>query len=110
MNNPVSILDVLGDKLSEDKVDVRLQAAYAAFMAGNPSREDCSIIAVDLAFYSGYYNTSSEDTPAEVLKYREGRRDVFGRIVRYANMPLAELNAIHAKAVEIQLATGDFNA
>lgn len=103
MRYPVNVLDVLPahQRTSEAAVDQRLQQAYAAFFSGTPRREDCDIILADLAFYSGYYNTTSMETPADQVKYSEGRRDVFGRMVRYANMPLAELSELQKSVLAL---------
>lgn len=102
-----TVMSVLpADKQSLEGYTLRLHEAYAAFMAGRPSSEDCELILVDLAYASGYYNTTSPDMPAEQVKYSEGMRAVYGRIVGLADMPLIEASEYRKAVREVQLATG----
>jgi hypothetical protein len=87
--------------------DVRLVGAYKAFVEGKPSSDDCAIILVDLASFSGYYNTTSSDASDRELRQAEGRREVYGRIVRLADMPLAELRQLQEAVLLEQRARGE---
>lgn len=97
-----TVRDFLSEGASQQQVDVRLHGAYEAFLNGRPSKEDCEIILVDLASFSGYYNTTPQEMPAHELKYVEGMRAAVGRIFRLANMPFKELQALQAAVLREQ--------
>lgn len=98
-----SVLDVLPKmRRNVPAAELRLQQAYKAFAECRPSAEDCSIIMVDLVSFSGYLNTTPSDAPDAHLRQIEGRREVVGRIVRFAEMPLTEVNQLARLAMELQ--------
>lgn len=81
----------------------RLRTAYINVFTGRASREDADIVLVDLARVSGYYNTTSPQTPADELKFYEGQRSVFGRIYSMIN-PSSRFMAELAKGVAAEMA------
>lgn len=102
-----TVFDVLPERSRniQAAVDERLVGAYKAFLAGHPSAEDCEIILVDLAQISGYYDTTLVDAPADQVKYVEGGRNVFSRILRCANAPFTEVQALHQAVIRVQQET-----
>lgn len=86
----------------------KLREAYANVFSGNASREEADIVLVDLARTSGYYNTTSPQTPADELKYYEGQRSVFGRIYQMIN-PTPRFMAELAKSVAAEMAVDAVN-
>lgn len=107
MTDARTVFDVLPEGATPLQADVRLVGAYKAFAAGRPSTDDCEIIMVDLASWSGYYNTTSLDADTNQLRQIEGRREVFARIVRMADMPLKELRLLQAAVLQEQQTRGD---
>lgn len=108
MKEVTHLLDLLPkDAPKIEAATLRTQAAYKRFAEGNPTAEDCQIIMVDLAFASGYYNTTHPAMPAEQVKYAEGMRAVYGRIMRFVNMPLDEIAKYQDAVLRAQNALGD---
>lgn len=103
-----NVVDVLPEKdRSLPQATLRTQQAYAALGNGNPSKEDCQIILVDLALATGYYHTTPAAMPAEQVKYAEGMRAVYGRIMRFINMPLGEVQSYQRAVLDLHQRVGD---
>ena len=81
----------------------RLAGAYEAVFSGNGGPEDASLVLVDLAIESRYFDTTPAGTADEVLQHMAGSRFVFGRIVRQMNMPPRELSALIQRVVDENL-------
>jgi hypothetical protein len=108
MSEVLHVLDVLpAAQRTIHAAEVRTRDAYVALVEGRPSKEDCQIILVDLALASGYYHTTHATMPAEQVKFCEGMRSVYGRIMRFANMPLDEVRAYQTAAIALQQRVGD---
>ena len=109
MMQGLTVFDVLPQEARDStlQADVRLISAYKAFVAGRPSAEDCEIILVDLASFSGYYNTASPDLPALELKQTEGMRAAIGRIFRMADTPMTELRLLQQAVLREQQTRGE---
>lgn len=76
--------------------ELALTKAYNAFRRGRATSDESDLIMTDLAIFSGYYNTTPSDLPAEQLKHAEGQRSVYGRILSFINPPAAELEELEA--------------
>ena len=83
----------------------RLTAAYRGTFSGNGTKEDVEIVLADLAAESGYYGVSPADLPADQLKFVEGGRRVFARILASMRMTDAELGALEEAARSEALTT-----
>lgn len=86
------------------KAQNRLREAYAAVVEGNATKEDAGLVLVDLAKASGYYNTTPPDASDGVLRYNEGARSIFARILQMSNPAFSEIDAIR-KAVQEETLT-----
>lgn len=86
----------------------RIREAYVAVFEGRGSREDADIVYVDLAKHSGYLNTTPPELPAMELKYAEGQRSVFGRIIGFINPAPAGIRALVQAVQEEQLHDRDY--
>lgn len=84
----------------------RLHEAYVNFYAGRPSVEDCQLVITDLAKFSGYYNTTSPDASDATVRFSEGQRSVFGRIMILANPSRMTVDQIQ-QAVEEEMKTDE---
>lgn len=88
------------------KAQLALRSAYIAFRNGRATKQQADLIITDLAKYSGYYNTTSSSEPDHVLRHNEGGRELFGRVMRFMNPTLRELEALQrAVAEEMQTDT-----
>lgn len=77
----------------------RLRIAYAAvFTEGRASEEDIDIVLVDLAAKSGFFMFSPEDTPAESLRHREGKREMFAHLIGHLTLDASALRDLQAAA------------
>ena len=87
------------------KAQLGLREAYMAmFEMGNATQEQRDIVMVDLAKASGYYNTTSPDVSDGALRYAEGQRSIFARILQFMNPPISELTAMRKAVQEETLA------
>lgn len=67
--------------------DDRLQAAYQATFAGNATREDAELVIVDLAVTTRFFEAMAPTASAEALRYVDGGRAVFRRLVGFIADP-----------------------
>lgn len=86
------------------EAQLTLRNAYIAFRAGHATRQQAELIITDLAKASGYYNTTPASEPDHVLRFYEGQRDLFGRMLRFMNPTMRELEALQ-KAVAEEMQT-----
>ena len=73
------------------KKELELVRAYRNTFVGNATKEEAQRVLNDLAEVSNYYKVSPVDLPAEQVKFVEGGRRVFERIVTCLRMSGAEL-------------------
>lgn len=106
MSEFATVATVLPAEPRGSKAIKRLHDAYIAFVAGRPSVEDCQLIMVDLANFSGYYNTTSPNASDAALRYSEGQRSVFGRVMIMSNPALSIVDAIQ-RAVQEEMKTDE---
>lgn len=100
-----SLADILGVKESRGpKAQDRIREAYAKLLGGNPTKQDIELVLVDLAKTSGYYNTTPPEASDAALRYAEGQRSVFARVLQMANPAFSEIDAIR-KAVSEETLT-----
>ena len=84
----MSIAKFFGMALSRTaRAQQRLREAYEHLFTGQGSPEEAEMVLSDLARHSGYYNTASPDVSTEELWCREGKRELFGRILQFLNLP-----------------------
>lgn len=79
---------------------VRLAHAYKALFAGNPTSSDCEAIVADLAEWSGFYTVTAPDATDAMVRFSEGKRAVFLRMVSYADMSVDAMRRIEQVAFE----------
>jgi hypothetical protein len=94
------------DRARSSTAELRLMQAYEALFGGRGSPEDAGLVLVDLAKFTGYYNTSSPDVSGDALRYYEGQRSVMGRILALKTAPDIELEAIRQAVREEQIVDG----
>lgn len=80
----------------------RIRAAYAALFDGRGSKEDADLVFVDLAKFSGYLNTTPPTATDSELRYYEGQRSLFGRIMMFLNPAPTFLHALARTVAEEQ--------
>ena len=76
----------------------RLVDAYRKVFTGHGSKEDAEIVLSDLGVHTGFYQVMPADVTAEQLRFREGQRDAFARILSCLRMSEAELLALEEAA------------
>lgn len=108
------LLDLVARAPDDMKVplaEAHIVAAYQAFAEGRAGKKDADLIIQDLAMYSGYFHVTSQGTPEGELKYAEGARSVFARIMFMLNLPVERIYALqqvlNADAGLYQLMQGD---
>ncbi len=72
--------------------------AYRAVFGGHGSKEETELVLADLANFSGFYQVTTPADGPEAVRYSEGQRSVFARILRFMRMSSAELAALEAAA------------
>lgn len=92
------------DRSRSSAAELRIAEAYAAVFSGRGSTEDAELVLVDLAKFTGYYNTTSPEVPGDALRYYEGQRAVMGRILALKAPPDIELEALRKAVREEQIA------
>lgn len=83
---------------------LRLTQAYKALFAGAGSREDAEIVLSDLAAHTGFYQVTAPTAADSELRFREGQRWAFARILSHLGTSEAEHAAIEA-AARLELTT-----
>ena len=87
---------------------VRLHEAWAALARGGGSREDFELAIGDLAEQSDYYYIAQPDATPESLMRREGRRELFARILYLLDVPKDVMAEWHAAAlVELSITSAE---
>lgn len=81
---------------------VRVRQAYQALFEGRGSKEDADIVFVDLGKYSGYLNTTAPTVSDAELRYYEGQRSVFGRIMMFLDPSLTFVHQLARAVAEEQ--------
>lgn len=79
----------------------RLASAYKAVFSSNATPDDVEIVLADMANFSGYFNVAGEGAILRGsidLRYREGKRLVFSRVLRFLELPEHEVAALQAAA------------
>lgn len=75
--------------------ELHLKEAYQrVFVTGSASRDDGELVLTDLAAYSGFFATVPDDVSSDVLRVREGRRDLFFHVWRNLRMTDRERMAL----------------
>jgi len=73
----------------------RLIAAYRNIFNGG---EDADLVIKDLASWSGFYQVTPPEMPNDQVKFAEGGRRVFARILASLRMTDAEIRALEEAA------------
>lgn len=96
---------LLGKDAGEEEIIDRLTDAWNAFVEGRASREDAEVILTDLASESEFFYIAPPDATGDHLKYREGKRALYGRILFLLDRPTSFMEAVRRAALdELQLA------
>lgn len=70
-----------------DKWETRLSSAWNAIAKGEGSKEDFELVLVDLSELSEYFAIAQPDASGADLMRREGKREVFSRILFLLDRP-----------------------
>ena len=87
-------------KDSVQQASMRLMEAWERIMKGESSKEDAEIVIADLGEYTRYYQGLVDATPNQLIEHN-GMRLVFERILRFANLPQEQRQALF-EAVQIE--------
>lgn len=63
-----------------------LANAYRALFAGNPTSGDCEAVVADLAEWSGFYTVTAPQASEAEVRFSEGKRAVFARMLSFVEM------------------------
>lgn len=91
------------EKRTQETRNDRLSQAWNAFVRGAASKEDADLIMSDLAKYSEFFFTASDDVELRQLMRREGRRDVMGRILFLLDLPFTYMTELRRAALDEHL-------
>ena len=75
-----------------------LAEAYRALANGNPTSADCERIIADLAEFSGFYTVSGPADADAWVRFREGQRSVFGRMLNFMRLTDTERRDLEVAA------------
>lgn len=95
-----SVYGLIRGGKSAREAEIALVDAYTALVHGQPTPGDVQMVVVDLARFSGYFDVSGESVPAEALRFREGKRAMFERVLMLSNMTNDERMALEGAARE----------
>jgi len=91
------LLDLVGRSPADMQplvAEAKIVSAYHAFAEGRAGKQDADLILQDLAMYSGYFHVTPQSTPEGELKYAEGARSVFARVMYMLNLPVEQIYAL----------------
>lgn len=87
-------------ELLKTKMQARIVSAYGAVFAGRGSTDDAALVLIDLARYTRYLDTTSLDTPSEIVKALDQRRSVFTRIVEAVIQAGGDFDGLHRAVLQ----------
>lgn len=92
----LTIADLFDKVTKPAHTEQRLRIAYINVFTGrgNSAAEDKELVMTDLALTSGFFAVSDASATDSELRFAEGQRALFGRIVRMTNPTPKEADAI----------------
>lgn len=93
-----------GKKKRAAPAKLRLTQAYKATFTGHGSQQDAEIVLSDLADVTGFYKVSDGDTSGDKLRFQEGMRFAFARILSHLRMTDTEMAELE-KAARVESLT-----
>lgn len=87
--------------MTEDERIVYLGTCWEAFIQGRGvTKDDAEAMMADLATESGYYTAADIGTPDSHLRYREGARSIFARILLLSGVTRAAQERMRRAATD----------
>ena len=91
-------------KRASRQANLRLVQAYRRLFSGKGDDADAKIVLADLATYSGFYRVFPSEVEDSTLRFTEGRRSVYGRVLRFLRLSEGELEDLEEAARQEALA------
>lgn len=95
-----SATSLTGQPAGMPENSLALVSAWQRLATGQGERADFEVAMSDLAAYAGYNDITPPDAPDSVLRFNEGKRAVFARILFLVELDSASQAALRAAAKE----------
>lgn len=81
--------------------DVKLGEIWNAFLNGRSvTKQEAELVMLDLFLASGFFEVAPDNTSADMLQRREGRREIAGRIFFLADLPFSYITQARRQALD----------
>ena len=84
----------------EDKRETRLSSAWLAISRGEGATEDFELVLADLAEQSEFFFIAAPGAEGDELLRREGKRELFARILYLLDLPGSFMTEIRRAALD----------